>query len=374
MEDLVGSLRHAIWRMAGAARDDAAAVPRRISRSGRQHDPEPRAARDRHRVLRRAVRAGVMMAIVAGIAASVAAPAGAATGAPRAQLAPAAPESSLRYTVTNLSEYTLKLDKIVGDNRFEGRPNIGETIAPGRSQIFEVQRVFCSDQRDSAEYQVIDNGKTIGRFNAYMAVLNDFWCNPVRYTDCSTVTVGTCQHNDTTLSFLNTTKTYTVTDPAAQSTLLDQYCAGAPNFSCKFNPASREYIQGPRHLSGEAYNNGTSSPIPVEITSTSKAVLTQSVEINANAKVTVAKLIEAGISGKYGTTLVTEYTFTRKISYTVLPHTSVRPESEDPLIKDTGTFVIKLGNTTWNLPGVVVTSPNVNGFPIISYLEAPFPG
>lgn len=314
--------------------------------------------------------AGILIAVAA--VAAVAAPSAlAATAAPAAAHTHAdpSPESSRRVTVTNLSQYTLKLVKVEGDNKFEGRPADGSTIAPGYSQHFEVQYVYFTTQRDRAFYSVLNNGTVVGTFEAYMTLASDGFTEPVLSVDCSTYTTGTCRtSNGNTLEYLGS-GTITVSDPAAQGTLISQLC-GATSASCSFNPDSQTFVSGPSHQSGPAYANDTSSPITKKITVTEKVTATQNIELTGTAKATFGKAVELSISAKYGLTQATEHTYTEETTLTIPPHKKIWPEVQDPLVIYEGTFTVTLGNTTWNLPDVAATFPNPAGYPTITWKEA----
>jgi hypothetical protein len=310
--------------------------------------------------------AGVMTAVAA--LAAVAAPSAlAATAAAHAQLSP---ESSRRVTVTNLSQYTLKLVKVEGDKRFEGRPADGSTIAPGYSQHFEVQYVYLSTQRDRAFYNVFNSsGTKVGTFEAYMTLASNGYSDPVLSVDCSAYGTGTsCSKDGNTIKYLGS-GTITVSDSAAQGAIIGQLC-GTTSATCSFDPASQQSWHGPQHQSGPAYGNDTSTPITKKITVTEKVTATQTVEVTGTAKATFGKIVELSISAKYGKTQAAEHTYTEETDL-IPPKTKIWPVVEDPLVTYTGTFTITLGNTTWNLPNLAVTYPNLDGFPTITWKEAP---
>lgn len=168
-----------------------------------------------------------------------------------------------------------------------------------------------------------------------------------------------------------TLASYRVTTPAAQGALLDQYCGGTPNVTCTFIPQLREKVLGPPRQSSNVYVNDTTSDIDKTITLQTTVSATENVEVNGSAKANIKGILELSISAKYGVTWANEYTFTEETSFTIHPGYKLWIETEDPLFKDTGQFAIKLGDTTWSLPGIVVTSPDVQGYPTISYREVP---
>lgn len=107
-----------------------------------------------------------------------------------ALFAPGAMAASQKFTVNNNTGLTLKLVRVDGDGNFEGRPNIGDLIAPGGSQSFEVQtRLFRSDQ-DYAYYQVVGWGDNSAYFEAGMN--NSFGLGGGLAVSCSVPTGYAC--------------------------------------------------------------------------------------------------------------------------------------------------------------------------------------
>ncbi|GGL97488.1 hypothetical protein [Nakamurella endophytica] len=282
-------------------------------------------------------------------------------------------ESSRGFNVRNMSHYTLKLVRIDGDNKFEGRPDIGTTISPGQSQRFEVLYKYLSNQRDDAVYDVLDGSTTVGSFTAKMGVMSadDFWGAAKRYTDC-TSTTGTCTHDDENITFLNDAGTVkTITDGQAQAAVLNQWCNESTVAKCTFDIKSRESVLTESHQSGPGYGNDTSSPITKKLTTTEKVGVTDSVEVNASTQASIARIVEMSVNAKYGKTWVSEYEFTDETTLTLQPHTFYWPVSVDPMTRYTGDFTITMGNTTWHLTNVYLQTANPNGHASVTWKERP---
>ena len=66
----------------------------------------------------------------------------------------------------------------------------------------------------------------------------------------------------------------------------------------------------------------------------------------------VDKLVVFTVTAKYEHSWNTSHIFSQSLDVKVSPHTKVWFTHEAPTLRDTGTFTVTLGNTTWNVTGV----------------------
>jgi hypothetical protein len=62
--------------------------------------------------------------------------------------------SSRRITVTNNSSDTMTLESVEGDMWFEGRPDVGSTIAPNSSHAWELTYKYMKTNADTVVYKL----------------------------------------------------------------------------------------------------------------------------------------------------------------------------------------------------------------------------
>ena len=73
------------------------------------------------------------------------------------------PQLSRGFTITNNSNYQLRLAAISDPTAFEGHPDLGTTITPGADQHYEMTYWFMHNSDSVATYDVLDaNGTNVG--------------------------------------------------------------------------------------------------------------------------------------------------------------------------------------------------------------------
>jgi hypothetical protein len=82
------------------------------------------------------------------------------------------------------------------------------------------------------------------------------------------------------------------------------------------------------------------------------------IEIEVGGKLFDA--VKLAVTGHYNHTWITEHTFSQTLHVECPPRNRCWIEAVDPMLRDTGNFTVKLGNTTWDLPGVYFDSPDPN--------------
>ena len=275
-------------------------------------------------------------------------------------------QSSRRFTIYNYSGHRLKLSKIEGDQRFEGAPSVGDVIAPGGSQIVEVTYVYASTQRDDFTYDVLgDDGSKLGTVKAHLELKSSGVWEPSRSTSASVSDdkLSAFSKKDDSVTFMDKADTsYTVAADSTQgASLLTQYCSGAtPSATCTFAPtAAVKDAWGPRHLVGTPVFNNTARPSNwTEYRTDESQSVTNNIQVTGNAEVQITKAVKLGVSTSYG------YSWTDSVSRGQTLHEEFDPytlnwvDSTNPVVRYTGDFTVKLGNTTWKITGATYEVPD----------------
>lgn len=275
-------------------------------------------------------------------------------------------QSSRRFTIYNYSGHQLRLKSIDGDKRFEGAPSVGEVIAPGGGQIVEVTYVYMSTQRDDFTYDVLDdNGKSLGTVKAHLELKSSGFSSPSRSTSASvsdTNLSATSNTSDSVTFMDKAATTHTVAANSAQgASLLSQYCGGGtPSASCTFAPTiAAKDAWGPKHLVGTPVFNNTSRETNwTEYRTDETQSVTNNIEVSGNAEFQITKAVKLGVSTTYG------YSWTDSVSRGQTLHLEFDPytlnwvDSTNPVIRYTGDFTVKLGNTTWKITGATYEVPD----------------
>jgi hypothetical protein len=280
-------------------------------------------------------------------------------------------QSSRRFTINNLSGHRLKLTSIEGDKRFEGSPAVGSIIEPGGSQAVEVTYVYASTQRDDFWYSVQeDNGTVVGNFKAHLELKSNGISNPSRSTGAEVhdttagVSAGTYTKESDSITFLdpaNTVHSVAATS-AVGAKLLAQYCGdgAASSANCTFAPASMNASAwGDRHVVGTpVFNNTDTTGNWFEYNTTEETGVTNNIEVSSTVTVKLGKIVEASVTGTYGRSWTNTKTWGQTMHLETPAYTKNWVETANPVIRYTGDFVIKMGNTTWRITGASYDVPD----------------
>ena len=308
--------------------------------------------------------AGALFASAAGVA-SAASP---AHHRSRAAGAPGQVQYSDGFNITNLSSHTIKLINITGDGHFEGRPADGSLVnSMGGAQDIEVSWRFMSNQSDTAHYAILDDsGKQIGTFDVTMTVAGS---NGVAHST-STTSLGQVSGGNSPVG--NQTQV-TLLDPAGtvhdipagqgqqQADALKQFCSDNSSASCSFAAASETDVDSPSHQVGKALINNTDSDQETDLSEKDEVSATNSVGVDVSVNKKILESVEVGVQMSYKHSWTQSHEFDQDVKVTAKPYTKVWVMAVQPMLRDTGDFTIKLGNTTWILRGVYFDSPNPNG-------------
>jgi hypothetical protein len=297
--------------------------------------------------------------LVAGLVSGAVAAAALLPGAASAQL-------TQGFNVSNLSSHPIKLSRVVGGRgEFQGRPPDGAVLNPGAGvHHYEQIYHFTKEEEMTVEYDFlgddgqpfyccfypttyIDGGNTPGS-----------WCT----TNLGVCTPGVPLHlnvRDINV-FDNPGTVYNL--PAsraqAQAQALRNFCDQTNTATCKFTAASEAQVDSPTHQVGNALINNTDETQETRVTVEDKVGSSDSVEVGLTVGGEIAKLLEVEISAKYDHEWTQEHTFSQEVRVDCPAHHKCWINAVAPMYRDTGNFIVTLGNTTWNLTGVYFDSPD----------------
>jgi len=76
---------------------------------------------------------------------------------------------------------------------------------------------------------------------------------------------------------------------------------------------------------------------------------TDSLELDVKAGAKILDVVDFSITAKYAHQWTSEHTFTKKKPLHCSPYYKCWIQGVAPMLRDTGNFTVKLGNTTWNI-------------------------
>jgi hypothetical protein len=89
--------------------------------------------------------------------------------------------------------------------------------------------------------------------------------------------------------------------------------------------------------------------------------VSNSIGVSVTAGTSLFDIVTVELSAEYGHEWSQSQEFTHSVDVEVPPGWEVWLTDSTPMIRDTGDFTIKLGNTTWHLRNVYFDSPNPDG-------------
>lgn len=321
-----------------------------------------RRRRQRAALLLGLITTGVLGGILVPLSAHAGAHRPPATPSPTSSTSDVTPQYSRGFHIYNLSSYRMKLVSITGDGKFEGRPADGEILMPGVGfHDVEVQWVWLSNQRDTATYAILDDaGRQIGTYKAHLTVTGGDGVPSWK----SETTVGVAGGEGMNLTLLDkpgTVRNIPASEAQAQAATLKQLCAQTTSATCTFTATKRETITGPEHKVQDSFHNASDLTGTYTIARVDTVGITNSVGVTVTAGTSLFNIVNLELSAQYGHEWTKSKEFHQSVDVEVPPDWEVWLTDSAPMIRDTGDFTIKLGNTTWQLRNVYFDSPDPDG-------------
>ncbi|WP_319432658.1 cadherin-like domain-containing protein [Mycobacterium sp. RTGN5] len=146
------------------------------------------------------------------------------------------------------------------------------------------------------------------------------------------------------------------------SAILGQACLDGSDAKCTFTAKSQVDTFTPLHPVGASVSNFGDTPASYSVSVTDQQSQTDSLSISAKLGLsTIAKTINFEIQATYGHSWTNTHTFTTTINVPLAPHERGQIDAIQPIWRVTGDFKVEIGNTTFNLVGATLDTPNPNG-------------
>lgn len=286
---------------------------------------------------------------------------------------PSRPKHTKDFVVTNISQYPLTFQgtESTGSGTYKlpvNGPWKGDVLEPGESVTFYVPYVPAKTDEMFATW----TDPTGGQQKIRLAV------SSLGQRDVSCTQGGSKCEIDHTADSGNTAYVYfqdapgTVlnldgNDPTVNAQrlaeLLSDLCAGSTTrTSCSFDPTDSQLVSTPTHQVGNAVvNDDPVNPVTTKITASEQISNTNSLKIGTKLGFKFGpeeiEEINFEISAEYGHTWTKTQTFTQELDVTVPPRHVVYIVGSEPIYRDTGSFTVTSGNTTYNFTNIYFDSP-----------------
>jgi hypothetical protein len=323
----------------------------------------------------RAAAAFTLAAAVAGVSAGAAfagTPSAAATsvGAAQSGNGTGSAEDELQATasrgvdVTNMSGDTMRLKSVNGDQWFEGRPADGAELRPGAVHRWEMQLQYMRDNNESVTYELIrPNGSKDGEVTFHMSLSVGLFGEVMQSTTCTKITSAdgvTCDastYNVILKDRAGTVRNLDGSGPNAVAVDVLQNLCNSGKATCDFTATSEEKRWGPAKQMGSRLGNVTAIAQSKDVTVTDSWASSDSLGGSVSLKIPIAP-VELTLQATYNHTWTQTHTFAETLKVVAQPWHWGWVEQRAPYVRHTGTFVIKYSNTTWNITGVAIDSPD----------------
>jgi hypothetical protein len=281
-------------------------------------------------------------------------------------LAPTAAARTTGFTVQNFTSHRMVLTRTTGDFEAPGTAP-GKVLGPGESYGFEVNNGSVGDGGGADLYYDIlgENGKVIGHYHATL-IANKSKTLYDRDSSCQVSGFNgqcTAGHDVADLRVLDPPGTsYTI--PAVQAQVQSQWlvrlCEDGTAAGCAFELSNETHTWSGPHQVSDAIDNPYDTPGKYTYKIEDRVAQTDMVGVAVKLGTKLFDAVDVSIQAHYDHEWTKEHTVTEAIEWEVPPHTRLYFAAVDPVIRDTGTFKITLGNTTWTLPDVYFDSPDLS--------------
>jgi hypothetical protein len=290
-----------------------------------------------------------------------------AAAAPSVTAAPvkAAASASLTqgFYVTNHSQFPTTLTGIQDPGKGDGTPAIGTVLLPGQSLRYEKVFWFGNSTGTKLDFT---SAMPSGQWMVYQVELHiDPFLNipQVRLPDLSgsPLSLNEDRQPTSTSVILEDSTASTVIVPKEkaqqQTDLLNELCKTSA--ACVFSRDART-VAPSRTIEYDKGVNNTASVRTFTTSSSTVAGASTTLELTAQAKTSVLSAVELTVTGKLGQTFTKTETQTESRTYSISPYSIGQMTAKVPMVRDTGTFTVKLGKTTWILQNVSFDSRDMS--------------
>lgn len=282
------------------------------------------------------------------------------------------------FNLYNLTSRSLTYTRLDGDAPDSGSP-LNTVIAPGQYLHFEIGWNAYNDKNTAVWFTDLNPGPG-GWWRDFMTVTANSGYGYVHCQSQSNVACGpTDVQNARTINMMDApgTKVHIGPDnPAAQESILDLLCDNSTPASCSFSTSTaqpqQKLTRAPKIVS-DITKNATQDNLDLSRSVTDTITRSDSISISAKVSQKLFDLINTEISATYGHTWTNSQAFSDTLKFTVRPGYMGYVVSEEPILRDFGTFTVKMGNTEWTIDGVYFDSPDPAATKIFTATTVPIP-
>jgi hypothetical protein len=265
------------------------------------------------------------------------------------------------YDITNYSQYDAKVVGIQNPGAGDSAPAVGTVLKPGESLHYEKVFYFMKANETTVQLDFLkparDGGGKVASAGVRLyteTIVGTAHSLVDQFEGRDKVTV-TPYFNQISISDASpSTITVSGTDAQAQAQVLNQLC-GSTRATCTFEQTKDRQQIRQKVVAGGGWNSQAQAR-KQGYEAIASASATTNLELTATAKVTVLKAVETSISAKVGQSWTSTKTVRDIVEMSISPKHFGWIVADMPMYRDTGTFTIKLGNTTWVLKDVKVDS------------------
>lgn len=262
------------------------------------------------------------------------------------------------FHVTNLTGYKMTLVK-AADNVEGGGPQANSSLSPGEAHDFEVIYHFAADTPSKAQYEIWDDkGGLVGqaKFDFKVDLVN-------APTSSCTIVSGPfkCDGGGKDLKLLDAqpvTRDVPASDAQKEADLLNRYCADGGPADCNFSANKEENTTLPGKPWGKAVANNTDQKVSTTLAVSHTVSNEDLVEGGFKIGAKLSEKINAEVWAKYSHTWTNSTTYSQSVQIDVAPHREAWVEEAIPVIRFTGDFNVRIGNTTWKLHDIKLDTPD----------------
>jgi len=271
------------------------------------------------------------------------------------------------FDVTNASSLTMRLTSVTGFQYGIGAPATDTQVMLADHQHFEVTFEFADSNVGTVTYSLYRSDNTyVGQLKVQLTVVA---IDGNSISSCS-ISQGSqsqyqCAAGGNAITLLDppgTSYHVPAAERQAQATLLNQLCSDQSPATCSFAVHSEVPVESPPHLV-DGYLSNPDDPEPPEKTIEIHDTVGQSnsVDVSVTAGGSLFKAIELSVEATYSHDWTEEHEFVDSVAIKVPLGDQCEIDGTAPMLRDTGDFTLKLGNSTWQLPDVYFDTPNLSG-------------
>jgi hypothetical protein len=280
-------------------------------------------------------------------------------------LAPASASAlSAGMRISNLGSEPLKLTAVTTQGPapvFEEsdnaplRPRKGTTLLPGEELHVEIARsILLGDGRrvELTFTRAPAQGKRGGTFQVFLREDGLKSCHEI-------VGAYPCHIDGDRILILDPPGSRNILDAKelqAQADALQRLCTDQND--CSFDAEKRFQASTPSRVLGRVVNNCLDEPTEQTIRVEEKVGKTNSVALEYSVKLSFMKIVETELVLKYKHERLDENTFSQDVKVPIKADSKAWVKGTAPVIRDEGTFELKLGNTVWVIENVYFDAPD----------------